>query len=103
MKPLEHSAGRRARPKYDVQGCNEAKYWATWVSDGRRRTVMRSDGVISVDKTAGAHSRPTAKLVLRNANRALTKSARRSLSQQLARMIGEELDEGQSSPQESGS
>jgi hypothetical protein len=63
------------------------KYWGTWQSPGVLRKVVRSDGQVSTDKTAGFHSRPAKKQELRNANRALNKAARRSLARQLESML----------------
>jgi len=82
MKSLAHDAFGAPRRKASVQ-MFAAKCWGTWTVSGSKRLVKRSDGETSTDKTAGFHSRPNHKLVLRNANRALTKSARQELKKQL--------------------
>ena len=87
MKTLRLCAGLRDKRKADVQNY-PAKYWGTWTDEGSKRLACRSDGSVSVDKTAGFHSRPHKKEELRQANRAITKSARRMLKQQLAEDVG---------------
>lgn len=93
MKTLTECAGKRKKPKYDVQG-GEAKYWGTCHNqvtyqdkDGqwkyKPRKFKRSDGSLTVDKTEGWHSRPGQKEKRRNANRGINKRARQILKRQI--------------------
>ncbi len=83
MKPLSRTAkGHKAARKFDVQN-HPAKQWGMHSSLEGPRKVHRSDGSVSADKTAGLHSRPGKKAQLRQANRAITKSARQALKRQM--------------------
>ena len=86
MKSLFRDAVGKHRPKRSVQD-HPAKYWGTGMHTeigNPRRKVKRSDGSISIDKTAGMNSRPHKKEQLRNANRSINKAARQRLKLLLA-------------------
>lgn len=82
------SAGGGYRPKLSTQDF-AAKYWGTWTPCGKKRMVTKTDGTQTTDKTAGFHSRPAKKESLRQANRAINKSARRLLKQQMEEELWE--------------
>lgn len=84
MKSLYQDATGKQRVKYDTQDLIADRF------ADLKTIIKRSDGSISVDKTAGLKSRPKQKQVLRQANRAIKKSARQKLKKELDEISGED-------------
>lgn len=91
MKSLYQTATGKAKPKENVQN-HPAKYWGTIRLNGKN-TVVRSDGSVTTDKTAGVHSRPHKKEELRNVNRSINKTARKKLEKDMNQEVNDLLNQ----------
>jgi hypothetical protein len=82
MRTLLEYAGKKRREKRSTQA-SAAKYWATFTWPGEKLKVLRSDGSVTTDKTAGFHSRPGYKESIRNGNRRIKKAGRQALKREM--------------------
>jgi len=88
MKTLEECAGLGRSHKLKPSGVGtEGVHFRNFGWDGVPKEFERPDGTISVDKTAGGHSRPGKKQQIRNANRSFKKRARQNLKRQMLKEL----------------